>query len=335
MNLSPIPPGAEALYLGFDIGGTKCAVLLGAEPATGQPPVILHKEVIPTRSNPTPAGMLEALLHTACEMVERAGASFHLVAGGISCGGPLDSRRGRVLSPPNLPGWDDVPIVEILQTGLGVPVQLQNDANACALAEWRWGAARGTDDAIFLTFGTGMGAGLIINGRLHEGKDDLAGEVGHWRLAADGPMGFGKHGSFEGFCSGGGMARLATQKVREAWARGESSAFCPDETALARLDVRMLADAARHGNALANEVFRLTAKKLGVILSLLIDLLNPEVVVIGSIFARCEDLLRGPMQSVIDQETLSAASRRCRVLPAALGESIGDYAALAVAHKAQ
>ena len=101
---------------------------------------------------------------------------------------------------------------------------------------------------VFLTFGTGMGAGLIVGGRLHEGADDLAGEIGHWRMADDGPLGFGKRGSFEGFCSGGGMARLAQPLIRAAWARGEPVPFCGDETALGTLDVRVLAEAARTGS---------------------------------------------------------------------------------------
>ena len=325
----------ETVYAGFDIGGTKCAVVLCNESGEDQSPCILAKEVFSTRSNPSPDGMLQQLIRSARTLTAQTGpGNLRLVAAGVSCGGPLDTRRGRVLSPPNLPGWDDVPVVEILQSALGVPVRLQNDANACALAEWRWGAARGADDAVFLTFGTGMGAGLILNGRLHEGKDDLAGEVGHWRLAPEGPLGFGKHGSLEGFCSGGGMARLARRKIRETWARGETSPYYPDEDALAALDVKILASAARQGDPIGGEVFRLTAEKLGEGLSLLIDLLNPEVIVIGSIFARCEDLLRGPMRDVVERETLPAAGRRVRIVPAALGEAIGDYAALAVARSA-
>src|SRR5690606_15592063 len=139
-----------------------------------------------------------------------------LAAIGISCGGPLDSRRGVILSPPNLPGWDRIPVVEVFQQAFKVPVALQNDANAGALAEWLWGAGRGSHNMIFLTFGTGMGAGLILNGQLYSGTNDLAGEVGHIRLAPDGPVGYGKAGSFEGFCSGGGIKQLATDRAKMA-----------------------------------------------------------------------------------------------------------------------
>jgi glucokinase len=212
-----------------------------------------------------------------------------------------------------------------------VPSFLQNDANACALAEWQWGAGRGCKTIIFLTFGTGMGAGLIIGGRLHAGLDDVAGEAGHWRMAEAGPVGFNKAGSFEGFCSGSGLARLARTRIREAWARGESTFIGRDEKELAALDVKLLAKAARAGDALACDVFYTCGNYFGRALTLMIDFLNPEAIVIGSIFARCEDLLRGPMQEVMEQETLPAALARCRVMPAQLGKQIGDYAALAVA----
>ena len=123
---------------------------------------------------------------------------YNLKRIGISCGGPLDSKKGMIYSPPNLPGWDKCLLQRYLQMKFGVETALQNDANACALAEWLMGAGRGTSNMVFLTFGTGMGGGLILNGRLYSGTNDLGGEVGHIRLAKDGPVGFGKAGSFEG-----------------------------------------------------------------------------------------------------------------------------------------
>jgi glucokinase len=319
-------------HLGFDIGGTKCAVLLGKESAEGGRPEVVQKEAFPTAEHPLPAEALARMIRMAREILEKnPEAKGRVAAGGVSCGGPLDSGSGLVLSPPNLPGWDHVPVTELLSSALEIPVRLQNDANACALAEWQWGAARGTQTAVFLTFGTGLGAGLIIGGRLHAGRDDLAGEIGHWRIAKEGPLGYGKNGSLEGFCSGGGMARMARQKVKEAWSRNEQIAWCADEAALTGLNVRDLALAARGGCPLAQEIFTTAATKLGEGLSLLIDLLNPEAIVIGSIFARCEDLIRPCVEEVIQRETLPAARQRCRIAAAELGEAIGDYATLAVA----
>jgi glucokinase len=238
--------------------------------------------------------------------------STFIKAAGISCGGPLNSSAGIILSPPNLPGWDEVPVVDLLKSTFPFPVHLQNDANAGALAEWKWGAAAGTQTAVFLTFGTGLGAGLIINGRLHAGNNDLAGEVGHWRLASNGPIGFGKRGSLEGFCSGAGIQQLAAPHFKN-------------------LDIKTLAEKARSGDMQAREIFELSGEKLGAGLALIIDLLNPEIIVLGSIFVRCEDLLRPPMEKILRRETLTTALQNCRIIPAQLNEQIGDYAALAVA----
>ena len=194
------------LCIGYDIGGTKCAVSLGR--VEGERMKILDKAQFPTQG--APEDVLSQMADCAEGLLKKRGLSFRDVASaGISCGGPLDSVRGVVLSPPNLPGWDAIPAVEILEKRTGVSTKLQNDANACAVAEWKFGAGRGSRNMVFLTFGTGLGAGLILDGRLYCGASDMAGEVGHIRLAEDGPVGYGKPGSAEGFCSGGGIATAA------------------------------------------------------------------------------------------------------------------------------
>lgn len=149
------------LLCGFDIGGTKCAVVLGR--VENDDVKLVEKVKFPTcrTSEETISALAESL-----DALLRKYPEDELAAIGISCGGPLDSRRGRILSPPNLPGWDDVDVFTPFVERFQVPIGLQNDANACALAEWRWGAGRGTNHMVFLTFGTGMGAGLILNGRL-------------------------------------------------------------------------------------------------------------------------------------------------------------------------
>jgi glucokinase len=210
-------------------------------------------------------------------------------------------------------------------------VRLQNDANACALAEWRWGAGRGTRNIVFLTFGTGMGAGLIIDGRLYEGTNDLAGEVGHVRIADDGPVGYGKAGAFEGFCSGSGIAKLARVSAEELLAAGRPAGFCATREELASITAQRVGEAADAGDPAAREILARTGKYLGRGCAMLIDILNPERIVIGSIFARCRAHLEQAMTEEIRREALSAAARACTIVPAALGESIGDYASLAVA----
>ena len=230
------------------------------------------------------------------------------------------------MSPPNLPLWNDIPIVDILSKKYSVPVRLQNDANACAIAEWRYGAGRGCDSMVFLTFGTGFGAGLILDGRLYSGIDDMAGEIGHIRLEKDGPIGFGKKGSCEGFCSGGGLKRLATSIAEKKAESGEAPYWYPDFC-----DAKSVAEAAYKGDETALEVYRICGEKLGSALSIVVDLLNPERIVIGSIFARSGDLIRPHMEKVMQEECLSHSFKRVEVLPAALGEQLGDYAAVCVA----
>lgn len=297
--------------IGIDIGGTKCAVVLGNEKGE-----ILRKEKFATTDRDE---TLEKIITTVLGMGE-------CDAVGISCGGPLDSKKGVIMSPPNLPGWDNVEIVKMINSRLGVPVFLKNDADACALAEWKFGAGKGCDNMIFLTFGTGLGAGLILGGRLYSGACDMAGEVGHIRLSDFGPVGYGKAGSFEGFCSGGGIAQLGQTAAKENSQMGHPVSFDNGE-----ITAKTIADAAKNGDETALEVYRQCGRMLGKGLSVLIDILNPEKIVLGSIFVRSEELLRDEMQRVIEKETLYPSRRVCEIVPAGLGEALGDVAALCVA----
>ncbi|MDR2371028.1 MAG: ROK family protein [Treponema sp.] len=301
--MKPEKPYALAL----DIGGTKTAVSLWKD----------GRDLIKKRSFPTEGGP-DAVMTKTVEIVDglcgEASVGRPAVSAlGISCGGPLDSVRGLVLSPPNLPGWDEVPVTVMLGEKTGVPCFLENDANACALAEWYWGAGRGYTNMVFLTFGTGFGCGLILDGRLYRGACDLAGEVGHIRIAENGPPGYGKRGSWEGYCSGGGISRM----YAELTGRTETGKY--------------ICEAAERGEAEAVEVIEKSAFHLGRGLAILIDILNPQRIVIGSIFARSEALFRKTMEEVIAREALAASREHCTVAPAQLGELLGDMAALGVA----
>ena len=311
------------LYAGFDIGGTKCAVTLGRSNGTDM-------QILERREIPTPGTWIEAMEAMFLRVDDmRSKVNEPLDACGFSCGGPLDAVRGVVLSPPNLPGWDRVPVTDMASERLGVPAFLENDANACALAEWRWGAGKGTENMAFLTFGTGLGAGLILNGKLYRGANGNAGEVGHMRLTSFGPAGYGKEGSFEGFCSGGGIAQLAETLGKRAIQNGRKPMYY-----LGGWDVittKQVAAAAKKGDPPAIEVFELCGEKLGQGLSLIVDMLNPQRIVIGSVFARCEDLLRPAMERAMERECLTNTLTAVNVVPAKLGDQLGDYAALCVA----
>ncbi len=307
--------------LGFDIGGTKCALSRWELDDDGNGK-LLSKETLPTRFDITPYKMLDLLL----DFVK---GEYDAV--GISCGGPLNESMGVIQSPPNLPGWDNVEIVKYLSEKVGCPAYLQNDANACALAEYHFGAGKGSRNMAFLTFGTGLGAGLILDGRLYSGTNGNAGELGHIRLDSYGPVGYGKAGSFEGFCSGGGLAQLGKMYATQALQMGKNVSYCKSKDELDSITAKSIAQYAKQGYEDAQKVYDVCAQKLGHGLAILIDILNPERIVIGSIFTRCEDLLRPKMDEVLKSECLSAALDVVEIVPAKLGESIGDYATLACA----
>jgi glucokinase len=312
-------------YLGIDIGGTKCAVIAGTAEME-----ILERIQFATETKKGPDFAIAKLLEASSDLFHKF-SDKHLISIGVSCGGPLNSKTGVIQSPPNLPGWDNIEIVKIFRDKFNVPVFLQNDANACALAEWRFGAGKGTQNMVFLTFGTGMGAGLVLDGRIYTGTNDLAGEVGHIRLADDGPEAYGKKGSFEGFCSGAGIARLARPIISVKLKKGGRVSFCKDENDLANITTKDLADAANQSDTTALEIFEMSGQYLGKGLSIIIDIINPQRIVIGSVFARNPHLFAKACKEVIDREALKPAREVCDIVPAALGDKIGDYACLSVA----
>ena len=299
--------------IGLDIGGTKCALSVpdGADRV---------REVVRFATTDV-HGTLDRFFLEIAKLKPGPATVF-----GVSCGGPLDSATGLILSPPNLPGWDRIAICALLTERFGGRAYLMNDANACALAEWQFGAGRGCQSMLFLTMGTGMGAGLILDGHLYEGVTGNAGEVGHLRLAADGPVGFGKAGSFEGFCSGGGIAQLARRRVAEF-----SGASVLKKIPADQLTARDLGTAAVAGDALALALWREVGERLGQALALFIDVLNPQRIVIGSIYQRCERFMAPAVQAVIAREALPDSARDCAVVPAQLGDELGSCAAVAIA----
>lgn len=305
-------------WIGVDIGGTKTAVVASADP-----PGVVERFEFPTRPEEGPGPALD-LIQSAVERLCSA-HSLRPRAIGVSCGGPLGRVAGMIQSPPNLPTWTNVPVTQILSHRFECPCRLENDANAGAVAEHLYGAGAGVSNMVFLTMGTGLGAGLILNGRLFHGASDMAGEIGHVRLTPFGPIGYNKAGSVEGWASGGGIAHVAAAAVAEAQQQGRGTILTLESTAL---DV---ARAARAGDALAREIIENTGKRLGEALAILIDVLNPERIVIGGLAMRLGEAILEPARSVLNIEALPQSVSVCQVVPAALGERIGDVAALCVA----
>ena len=307
-------------YLGIDIGGTKCAVVLKEKNSSK----INDKIRFETLSSRGYKQVIEDIIAAIEEILRKNAISpAQIIRCGISCGGPLDPKKGVIMSPPNLPDWENVPICDIITKRFSFPCKIANDADACALAEWKFGAGKGAENMIFLTFGTGMGAGLILNGKLYCGSTGTAGEVGHIRLKESGPLGYGKHGSFEGFCSGGGIANMAKDMLENYSGK--------TELRKAEITAKAIAFAANNGDEFALSVYDKCGQMLGYGISILIDILNPEKIVIGSIYQRSEGLLKNKMNEIISKEALKINSAACRIVPSQLADSIGDWAAIGVA----
>lgn len=320
--------------IGIDIGGTKCAVNLG-KIVPGNPIdsfEFVSKKCFMTEANKGPQHVIDQLIAGIHALIEEEGIpAGQLKSIGISCGGPLDHEKGIVKNPPNLYGWDHIPITKLMEEAFHIPSFLQNDANACALAEWKYGAGKECKNIVFLTCGTGMGAGLILNGQLYCGANDMAGEVGHIRLSESGPVGYGKAGSFEGFCSGNGIAQLARMMILEKIQMGECPAICENIEQLSSVTAKTVAQAANAGDPLAQQVYEISGHYMGRALSILIDILNPEMIILGSVYERSGCLMAKAMEKVLEKETLAISRKVCRIVPAKLGDRIGDYAALSVA----
>jgi glucokinase len=315
------------IWIGVDIGGTKTAVVLSSDP-----PAMLARIEFATLPDRGPERAIELIKESIHKLIDAAGVdNSRLGAIGVSCGGPLDQAAGIIQAPPNLATWIDVPITSILCDEFGLECRLENDANAGAVAEHRFGAGQRTRHMIFLTMGTGFGAGVITDGHLLSGARGQAGEIGHVRLTASGPIGYNKAGSVEGWVSGGGMAQVARQEVDEAINAREATILAAKLQATGTLTAKDVADAAQQGDKLAQRIIHDTGIRLGEALAILVDLFNPERIVIGGLAMRLGERLLAPARITMEREALPASAKICQVVPAALGEEIGDVAAVSVA----
>ncbi|MGH9753727.1 MAG: ROK family protein [Blastocatellia bacterium] len=311
---------ANQTIIGLDVGGTKTAVVEGSAQAE-----ILRREEIATEASspfdetfPRIAGLIKETIEAARQSNREA------IAISVSIGGPLKIAEGVLIDPPHLPGWRGVRLKERLSGEFpNLPVFVEHDGNAGALAEFHFGVGKGRDDLrhlVFLTFGTGLGAGLIINGQVLRGATDTAGEVGHLRLAWEGPalpIGFGKAGSWEGFASGEGLVDLASRMFPGRWSR---------ETPIREVVAAMLAD-----DPQALEVAAEAGKWMGRGMALLVDTLNPQIIVLGSLAVALGDRVLAPARRALAEEALPQAVAACEIVPAKLGQRIGDVAALMAA----
>lgn len=301
---------------GIDIGGTKIAVALAA--LDGQ---VISNTRFRTRVEAGPHGVVEDAVAEIRKMLEAAGA--RLTAVGVGCGGPLDRQRGLILSPPNLPGWDEFAVVHLLEERLGAPVMLDNDANAAALGERARGAGRGLNDLVYITISTGIGGGIIIGGHVLHGVGDGAGEVGHMTVLPEGPAcGCGARGCLEAMCSGTSIARRACERLH-AGAESSLSAL-----GLEHITAQAVAEAAKTGDALARALWAETVHYLGVGVGNLFNVLAPEAVVIGGGVSTAGAQLFEPLRREVRARVKMLPAEKVNVLQAALGGDSGIHGAL-------
>ncbi|CAN5467882.1 ROK family protein [soil metagenome] len=298
----------SSLLLGIDIGGTKSAVIIGT--SAGE---VVSRREFPSRTERGPMAMIGDLLAAAGELLK-----LHpgVVSAGVSIGGPVNVANGVVLSPPNLPGWDSIPLRQILTQALNLPVHIEHDAAACAKAEYLWGGGQNCARVCYLTCGTGFGMGLVIDGKTYYGGDGASPEIGHVRYRLKGPEAFGKIGSYEAYGAGASLGKLAMWAFPKRW-----NTIVPGEE-LARL--------ARDGDADAQHVIGLNARAVGDACALLADIVCPDVILLGSLARYLGDGWLIQVKNAFANE-IRGTTRPTRIVPAELGSRLQDCSAMAAA----
>ena len=308
----------EQVVAGIDIGGTKIAIALET-PAGGR---------VAARRLPTEVALgPERILENVCRAIEEmlAETNAELVSIGVGCPGPIDIERGLVLSPANLPDWVEFPLVERLEERFGVPVVLDNDANAAALGEYFHGAGRGFKDMFYVTISTGIGGAIICEGRIHHGVKAGAGEIGHTIVEPDGVRcRCGTTGCLETIASGTGIARRmkAAISVRNG---AEKTDEITAETVVERV---------RNGDAAAQKIWDETVKYLAIGIGNAISLIAPEAVVIGGGVSAAGELLLEPLRREIEKNVSMVPVEKVEILKASLGSESGVCGALMLAQTA-
>lgn len=314
----PVP--ATRPVLALDVGGTKLAA--GVVAPTGR---TLAFARTPTRVEEGPDAVIDRLLRLGRRALDTAGhAPSDMAAVGIGCGGPLDPVTGRVQGPPGLPGWDDVPLVDTVRRAYGRPTFLENDATAAALGEYRFGPWEGVRHLLYLTVSTGIGGGLIVDGRLFRGAAGNGGEFGHMIIDWKGRRcGCGQRGCIEAYASGTSIARRAAEELRVG--TPSSLRACDPVTAAA------VAAHARQGDPLARRIWDETTAALGRAVAVMINVVEPELVVLGGGVTRAGAALLEPVRSAALTQAMRPAGRAARVELSAHGDKVGVVGAAACA----
>jgi len=293
---------AKKFIIGIDLGGTHLKVALLDLSCQ-----IKDKEVLSTRSFLEKDDLILGLVHSVTRFIKYNNLNKAEILGvGLGLPGPVDTKSGIVHFFPNIPGWKEVPLKEILRKNLGIPVFLDNDAKLMALAEYKMGAARGFYNVLCMTLGTGIGGGLIINGKLYRGFNNAAGEVGHLPINEKGP-----------YCNCGAVGCL------EAYVGNKRILLAVKKKLKREITLEELSELAKRHNKIALELWRKTGAHLGFALAGVVNLLNLDAIVIGGGVAKAGSVLFDSINKTIKEQAMSVQSKRVRILKAKLGNEAG------------
>ena len=317
----------RSLFVGVDLGGTKTLAVL-----TDARLDVLGQETAPTAADKTPDDVVATIVDLARGLVREAGAETTQLAGlGIAFAGLYDVHRDVVDTAPNLPGWEGYPLRTELAARLGVPTALGNDVSLAALAEHRLGAGRGVRDMVFVAVGTGIGGGLVLGGQLYQGKSGVAGEIGHMALESDGPVcNCGRTGCLEALASGTALPRLAQMRI-DGGQTSILTRLCGGRAET--MTGEMVFEAARQGDELAGQVIAGAARSLGTGLANLLNLLNPDMIVIGGGVASEWDSYVVPAIQHMERTAFPHVVKDAAVVPSQLGGLASALGAVALAQE--
>jgi glucokinase len=311
--------------LAVDIGGTKIITALISN--NGR---ILAQDRCPTLADEGAPAVIDRLFSAMDGLMSQSNTEPSQLGGiSIAAAGAIDSGRGLITVSPNLPGWRDVPLGEMVREKYRVDAFLVNDASAAALGEHRFGAGRGVSNLILLTLGTGIGGGIVINGEMYDGACGSAGEIGHMVIDTDGPeCGCGNRGCLEALASGTAVAREAISRI----SKGEESSLV-DMVAgeIGSITAEEVSTAARNGDSLALAVLSQAAHYLGVGMVNLVNIFNPEMIILGGGMAQLGSLFIGPAKKVVAERAFPISAQAVRIVTAQLGNEAGVYGAAAFA----
>lgn len=305
--------------VGVDLGGTNIKSAIVSEEKK-----IIVKTSVPTPTQEGPKAIMDAMAFVVRDLMNKEGITTQdILAVGIGAPGPMNWQTGVVYSPPNLPGWHNVPLADEMQKRLNVPCYIENDANAACFGEYWLGAGQGCECIAVLTLGTGVGGGIVVFKKLLRGIDGTAGELGHLKVQRDGRLcGCGSKGCLEAYASVTGMVRTAQEAI-EKGKKTILTEMCNNN--IQSITGKMIFQAVEKGDELAKEVFHETAVWLGLGIASIVNMLNPERVILCGGMIAAGDVLFNPVRETVMKNAFEVPAKRCEIVPAGLGEDSGVF----------